>query len=203
MAVPTSLEGKDVLARSGTGTGKTAAYLLPVLDHALRRNEHAQTIAIILTPTKELASQVTKVAKALSVHCPSVRITNISGKQSSAVEAAHLADAPSIVVGTPGRIAANVNSGALSLKNLAHLVVDEADLVLGYGFKDDIETIAKNLQGKVQTQLFSATLNPDLETLKGLLCRDPVVIKLDDDKDANLVKQFVIKCAEDEKYVCA
>ncbi|KAL1596227.1 ATP-dependent DNA/RNA helicase [Nothophoma quercina] len=199
-AIPLALQGRDILARSGTGTGKTAAYLLPVLHNALRRKGKT---SLILVPTKELALQITKVAKALSTHCgQEIRIQNIAGKESEVVTKAKLADNPDIVIATPARASANINNGALSVAELAHLVVDEGDLVMGYGFKEDLDQIAQNIPKGVQIFLMSATLNTEVESLGSLLCTDPVVLKLDDlDKDAQKVKQYVIKCAEEEKFL--
>jgi ATP-dependent RNA helicase DDX56/DBP9 len=199
-AIPLALQGRDILARSGTGTGKTAAYLLPVLHNALRRKGKT---SLILVPTKELALQITKVAKALSTHCgQEIRIQNIAGKESDVVTKAKLADNPDIVIATPARASANINTGALSVAELAHLVVDEGDLVMGYGFKEDLDQIAQNIPKGVQIFLMSATLNTEVESLGSLLCTDPVVLKLDDlDKDSERVKQYVIKCAEEEKFL--
>ncbi|KAJ4992588.1 ATP-dependent RNA helicase dbp9 [Stagonosporopsis vannaccii] len=199
-AIPLALQGRDILARSGTGTGKTAAYLLPVLHNALRRKGKT---SLILVPTKELALQITKVAKALSIHCgQEIRVQNIAGKESEVVTKAKLADNPDIVIATPARASANINNGALSVAELAHLVVDEGDLVMGYGFKEDLDQIAQNIPRGVQIFLMSATLNTEVESLGSLLCTDPVVLKLDDlDKDSERVKQYVIKCAEEEKFL--
>lgn len=199
-AIPLALQGRDILARSGTGTGKTAAYLLPVLHNSLRRKGKT---SLILVPTKELALQITKVAKALSTHCgQEIRIQNIAGKESEVVTKAKLADKPDIVIATPARASANINSGALSVAELAHLVVDEGDLVMGYGFKEDLDQIAQNIPKGVQIFLMSATLNTEVESLGSLLCTDPVVLKLDDlNKDSERVKQYVIKCAEEEKFL--
>ncbi|KAF1998976.1 DEAD-domain-containing protein [Amniculicola lignicola CBS 123094] len=201
-AIPLALEGKDILARSGTGTGKTAAYLLPILHQIVRRKQR-ETSALVLVPTKELALQVTKLAQALAAHCgQDVRVQNIAGKESDVVQRAKLADLPHIVVATPARASTNVNNGALSLKNLAHLVVDEGDLVMGYGFEEDLNNIAKTMPKGVQIFLMSATLNTELDTLKGLFCNDPVILALDDpEKNAQLVKQYVIPCGEDEKFL--
>src|SRR5690242_3433773 len=160
-AIPLALQGRDILARSGTGTGKTAAYLLPVLHNAPRRKG---TTSLILVPTKELALQITKVAKALSTHCgQEIRIQNIAGKESEVVTKAKLADKPEIVIATPARASANINNGALSVAELAHLVVDEGDLVMGYGFKEDLDQIAQNIPKGVQIFLMSATLNTEVE----------------------------------------
>lgn len=199
-AIPLALQGRDVLARSGTGTGKTGAYLLPILHNTIRRKGKT---SLILVPTKELALQITKVAKALSTHCgQEIRVQNIAGKESDAVTKAKLADHPEIVIATPARASANINNGALAVSELAHLVVDEGDLVMGYGFKEDLDQIAQNIPKGVQIFVMSATLNTEVESLGSLLCTDPVILKLDDlDKDAKRVKQYVIKCAEEEKFL--
>ncbi|KAH9861396.1 ATP-dependent DNA/RNA helicase, partial [Plenodomus biglobosus] len=199
-AIPLALQGRDILARSGTGTGKTAAYLLPILHNTLRRKGKS---SLILVPTKELALQITKVSKALSAHCgQDIRIQNIAGKESEVVTKAKLADNPDVVIATPARAWININNGALSVAELAHLVVDEGDLVMGYGFKDDLDQIKENIPTGVQKFLMSATLNTEVESLGTLLCVDPVVLKLDDlDKNAQKVKQYVIKCAEEEKFL--
>jgi len=198
-AIPLALQGRDVLARSGTGTGKTAAYLLPILHKTLKQKGRT---SLILVPTKELATQITKVAKTLSAHCgQEIRIQNIAGKESEVVTKAKLADKPDIVIATPARASANINNGALAVTELAHLVVDEFDLILGYGYKDDLEQIKQSIPKGVQIFLSSATLNTEVESLGGLLCNDPVVLKLDDDKSAKRVKQYVIKCAEEEKFL--
>ncbi|KAL6710625.1 ATP-dependent DNA/RNA helicase [Coniothyrium glycines] len=199
-AIPLALQGRDILARSGTGTGKTGAYILPLLHNTLRRKGKT---SLILVPTKELALQITKVAKALSAHCgQDIRIQNIAGKESEVVTKAKLADKPDIVIATPGRASANINNGALSVADLAHLVVDEGDLVMGYGFQDDLNQIKDNLPAGVQKFLMSATLNTEVESLGSLLCTNPVVLKLDDlDKNAEKVKQYVIQCAEEEKFL--
>ena len=165
-AIPLALEGKDLLARSGmqiqtvshllltyvtgTGSGKTAAYLLPILHGILRRKQR-ETSALVLVPTKELALQVSKLAQTLGAHCgQELRVQNIAGKESDVVQRAKLADLPDLVVATPARASVNINNGALSLKNIAHLVVDEADLVMGYGFEQDLDSIAKNMPKGVQ-----------------------------------------------------
>jgi ATP-dependent RNA helicase DDX56/DBP9 len=202
-AIPLALEGKDILARSGTGTGKTAAYLLPILDRILRRKDARVTSSLILVPTKELAGQVTKLAQSLTAYCgQDVRVQNLAGKESDVVQKSKLAENPDIVVATPARAATNMNTGALSLKALANLVVDEGDLVLGYGFKEDLDYISQNVPKGVQIFLMSATLSTDLDAVKGLFCRDPVILALDDlEKESQLVKQYVLPCGEDEKFL--
>ncbi|KAF2743324.1 ATP-dependent RNA helicase DBP9 [Sporormia fimetaria CBS 119925] len=201
-AIPLALQGSDILCKAPTGTGKTAAYLLPILHGVLKRSQRG-TSALILVPTKELALQVSRVAKSLAAHCgDSIRVQNIAGKESAVVQRAQLAELPDIVIATPARAIANINIGALQLMDLAHLVVDEADLILGYGFAEDMENVAKNIPKGVQIILMSATLNTELEFLKSLFSREPKRIQLeDDDKDAHRMKQYMIPCAEDEKFL--
>jgi ATP-dependent RNA helicase DDX56/DBP9 len=199
-AIPLALQGRDILARSGTGTGKTGAYLLPILHNTLKR---PGATSLILVPTKELALQISRVAKALAAHCgQGLTIQNIAGKESEVVTRAKLADKPTLVIATPARASANINNGALDVATLAHLVVDESDLVLGYGFKEDLDQIAQSIPSGVQMFLMSATLNTEVESLGSLLCNDPAILKLDDlDKDSKRVKQYAIKCAEEEKFL--
>ena len=115
-------------------------------------------------------------------------------KVSDDVERALLADSPDVVIATPARAFLNLNNSAFSLEMLSHLVVDEADLVLSYGYEEDLQNVAKALPTGVQTMLMSATLSTEVETLKGLFLRDAVVLALDETKnDTNNVSQYVIK----------
>ena len=105
-----------------------------------------------------------------------------------------LADFPDLVVSTPSRALANVNNSALSLENLSHLVIDEADLVLSYGYDEDIHALAKAIPRGVQTFLMSATLTPEVDVLKGLFCRSPVILKLKEEEDKGSgIGQFVVR----------
>lgn len=132
-----------------------------------------------------------------------MRCINLTQKISDAVQRSLLADSPDIVIATPARAALNLNTAALSLDNLAHLVIDEADLVLSYGYEDDLNAISKLLVGaKCQSILMSATLTTEVDALKSLFTRDPAVLKLDEKEDEGEgVQQYVVKCAEDEKFL--
>ncbi|KAE9367923.1 DEAD-domain-containing protein [Stipitochalara longipes BDJ] len=205
-AIPLALEGRDILARAKTGSGKTAAYLLPILHSILKQkqtNSTPRTSALILVPTRELAEQVYKAVETFSAYCAKdVRAVNLTQKVSDAVLRSLLADSPDIVIATPARASVNLNSSALSLDNLAHLIIDEADLVLSYGYDNDLQNVAKIMPKGVQTILMSATLTSEVETLKGLFCRNPVVLELDEgEDDGEGVSQYVMKCAEDEKFL--
>ncbi|PSS12632.1 hypothetical protein M430DRAFT_145027 [Amorphotheca resinae ATCC 22711] len=205
-AIPLALDGRDILARAKTGSGKTAAYLLPVLHSILKRKLTPSTqctSALILVPTRELAEQVHKVVESFSAFCSKdIRAVNLTQRVSEAVQRSLLADSPDIVIATPARASSNLNASALSLENLAHLVIDEADLVLSYGYDDDLQNVAKIMPKGVQTILMSATLTTEVETLKGLFCRNPTVLELEEAEDEGEgVSQYVVKCAEDEKFL--
>lgn len=146
-------------------------------------------------PTRELAEQVQQVVVSFSSFCgKDVRSVNLTQKVSDAVQRAMLADFPDIVISTPARVLANINSSALSLSNLTQLVIDEADLVLSYGYEDDMHALSKALPRGVQTFLMSATLTAEVDTLKGLFCRSPVVLKLNEKEDkVSGISQFVVK----------
>jgi ATP-dependent RNA helicase DDX56/DBP9 len=119
---------------------------------------------------------------------------NLTQKVSDAVQRTMLADYPDLIVSTPARVIANLGTSALSLENLTHLVIDEADLVLSYGYDEDINALAKAIPRGVQTFLMSATLTSEVDTLKGLFCRSPVILKLEDKEDEGAgISQFVVK----------
>lgn len=195
-------------ARAKTGSGKTAAYVLPLLQSILHRKANATTMtkttsALILVPTRELAGQVTKVIQTFSAFCGhEIRVENLTRKEDEKVQRARLLEPPDIVVATPGRANVLVNAEALKLENLAHLVIDEADLVMSYGHDEDLQQLAKSIPQGVQTFLMSATLETDIDTLKGMFCQDPTVLELDDEEQDNTtLDQYVVKCGEDEKFL--
>ena len=206
-AIPLILEGKDVLAKSETGSGKTAAYVLPILQSVLRKKvasaKNKIVSALILVPTRELAEQVHTSIKTFTAFCSKdLRSVNITQRISDSVLHALLQDIPDILVSTPARALQNLNNGSISLQDLTHLVIDEADLVLSYGYENDINALAQAIPRGVQTILMSATLTTEVDTLKGLLCREPVILKLEDKKvDGQDLVQYVVKCGEDEKFL--
>lgn len=119
---------------------------------------------------------------------------NLTQKVSDAVQRSLLTDSPDIVIATPARAALNLGTSSLSLDNLAHLIIDEADLVLSYGYDDDLQNVAKIMPKGVQTILMSATLTSEVETLKGLFCRNPTVLQLEEaETEGEGVSQYVVK----------
>lgn len=119
---------------------------------------------------------------------------NLTQKVSDAVQRSQLAESPDIIIATPARMVQNLNHPEMMLRELAHLIIDEADLVLSYGYETDIQLLAKAIPSGVQMMLLSATLSTDLDTLKGLFCRDPVLLELDDkDDESSRMSQYVVK----------
>ncbi|KAI5308962.1 ATP-dependent DNA/RNA helicase [Ascosphaera atra] len=121
---------------------------------------------------------------------------------SDAVQRSLLADLPDVIISTPARAIVNVNNSAMSLESLTHLVIDEADLVLSYGYEDDVKALSNAVPRGVQTMLMSATLTSEVDTLKGLFCRNPVTLKVEEkEEEGERISQYVVKCAEDEKFL--
>ena len=195
-----------ISVRAKTGSGKTAAYILPILQSILRSKAGSAqapcTSALILVPTRELASQVAKVVANLTAYCSrDIQAVNITPQIHDQAQRALLASSPDVVISTPARALLHLNSTTLILDKLAHLVVDEADLVLSYGYEADFDGIVKYIPRGVQTFLASATLTTEVETLKGLLCRDPVVLDIKDTAETKDVSQFVVRCGEEDKFL--
>jgi ATP-dependent RNA helicase DDX56/DBP9 len=188
---------------------KKAASLLPYdssttfLNRSQASSAPKAISALVLVPTRELAEQVHKSFASLSAFCAKdVRSINLTQRVSDAVLRSILADSPDIIISTPGKVSQTLGSTALSLEDLTHLVIDEADLVLSYGYENDMNAIAKSIPSGVQTLLMSATLTTEVDTLKGLFCKDPAILKLQEkDGEGEGVTQYVVKCAEDEKFL--
>lgn len=160
---------------------------------------------MILVPTRELANQVTKAITSLTVSCAKdVQTANITPQIPDQAQKALLSSIPDIVVATPARAVLHHNTSALSFKDLQNLVVDEADLAASYGYDEDFKTIVALLPSGIQTFLASATLPEEVDTLKQLFCRldqTETVDLQDDEQDSNHISQYVVKCAEDEKFL--
>ena len=214
-AIPLALEQrKDIIARARTGSGKTVAYAIPVIESILQE-EQAGNRAIVLVPSKELADQVTKLFKSLTIYCgKTVGVVNAAaGDAGDAVLASLLAAKPAIVVGTPSRVLAHINSGAVDAKSISYLVIDEADLILSYGYEDDLKGLAEVLPVKktAQAWIMSATLSDEVEEIKSRFCRSNLAVLKLDDEDSNSslqnknnqLLQYYVKCGELDKFLLA
>ncbi|KAJ6439861.1 ATP dependent RNA helicase (Dbp9) [Purpureocillium lavendulum] len=211
-AIPLALNGKDVLCKAKTGSGKTAAYVLPVLAGILKRkatDSNAATSALILVPTRELADQVFKATEQFSAYCAKdIRAVKLTDKLSDAVQRSLLSTSPDVVISTPARAWYNVksNSSGLDLSKLSHLVLDEADLLLSYGYEEDLENLSWSIPKGIQTVMMSATLTDEVDSLKKIFYRDnvPALLDLEEpDAEGEGVTQLVTKCGEDEKFLLA
>lgn len=207
-AIPLALDGSDVLARAKTGTGKTAAYLLPLLQSILSPKSSVSqpgALALILVPTRELASQVHKTLLHLAAFCTrDVQAVNIAVNDTEQAQKAQLASQPNVIIATPARARQHVESKSLSLNVLKWLVVDEADLVMSYGHEEDFHALVGMLPPTgVQSFLASATLTTEVDDLKALFCQNPIVLDLEnEEKDEKAtVSQYVVKCGEEEKFL--
>jgi ATP-dependent RNA helicase RhlE len=176
-AIPPALEGRDVLACATTGSGKTAAFLLPIL-HSLSGKPRGTTRALVLTPTRELAQQIADHAKALAVHTPFSAAAIYGGVGMGPQEHA-FRKGVDIIVATPGRLLDHFRFPYARLQGLEVLVLDEADRMLDMGFIPDVNRILKHIPAKRQTLLFSATLPPPIVTLAREMLRDPATISLE------------------------
>ncbi len=181
MAVPALLSGRDVLASAQTGSGKTAAFALPLLQriHDLPSRADRTTSALILVPTRELAAQVGEALMSLGKYLPQkIKVAVVFGGVSINPQMMHLRGGADVVVATPGRLIDLIDHNALSLAHVKTLVLDEADKLLDMGFADELARIVALLPGKRQNALFSATFAPAIEALAAAMMHEPLRIAI-------------------------
>ena len=188
------LNGTDLIGIAQTGTGKTAAFAIPIIEKIVPENRKVQ--ALVLCPTRELAMQTTDVFKKLSQH-KKMRTVSIYGGQSPNVQIAALRQGAQVVVGTPGRIKDLVGQNALKLQNVRFVVLDEADEMLDFGFLPDIKWILKQVTGAHQTMLFSATMSKEIAAIAKNYQREPETIEIGvRNEPVDTVQQMCIHTAE-------
>src|SRR3954467_4089835 len=175
-AIPAALEGRDILACAMTGSGKTAAFLLPILHHLIGK-PRGKTRALVVTPTRELAAQILTALDAMAVHTP-ITAAAIYGGVGMAPQEHAMRAGVDVLVATPGRLLDHLNAPYASLKNIEFLVLDEADRMLDMGFLPDIKRILRLVPTKRQTLLFSATMPPPIAALTKEMLHNPVMIDL-------------------------
>ena len=168
--IPTLLEGRDVVGLAQTGTGKTAAFALPILSRLDRSQKAPQ--ALVLAPTRELAVQVCEAFERYAAHIPGVHVLPVYGGQGYGVQLSALRRGVHVVVGTPGRIMDHLDKGTLDLSQLRFLVLDEADEMLNMGFAEDVETILASTPEEKNVALFSATMPTAIRRMSTKYLRD-------------------------------
>ena len=195
-AIPFALDGRDIMASAQTGSGKTAAFLLPTLQKLTKRSEKPGKgpRALVLTPTRELAAQVEKNALAYAKNMRWFRTVSIVGGASFGYQTRALSKPVDLIVATPGRLMDLMQSGKVDFERLEVLILDEADRMLDMGFIDDIETIVEATPSDRQTLLFSATWDGAVGKLARKLTKNPEIIEVERVDDQGKIEEQLLYC---------
>ncbi len=204
-SIPIALEGKDVLVQARTGSGKTIAYALPLLQKLLQLKENQKNNssikAIILAPTKELIKQTEKVIDDLTYYCKdSISFYAINDDKQEKINI-HLAGTPDVIIATPAKLATQLTNKKVQLNSVAVVVVDEADMVFSYGYKDDVDQIFTTIPKMFQGFLLSATLPTQLKKFKEIFLHNPAILTLKEPKGKGHILQFFLESSEQDKFL--
>ncbi len=201
-AIPVIMEGKDLLACAQTGTGKTAAYLLPVINMLADGGYPEDAInCVVMAPTRELAQQIDRQLQGFSYFMPVCGMAIYGGTDGHTYEQQRksLKMGADVVIATPGRLLAHLNMGYVDLSKVSFFILDEADRMLDMGFYEDIMQIVGHLPKNRQTLLFSATMPPKIQQMANKILKNPVEVKLAVSKPAEKIMQSVYICYETQK----
>ena len=201
-AIPILLEGKDLIGVAQTGTGKTAAYLLPVLNQLSKGSYKEDAInCIVMAPTRELAQQIDQQIEGFSYFMPVSSVAIYGGNDGIRYEQEKkgLALGADIIIATPGRLISHLNLGNVDLSHVSFFILDEADRMLDMGFYDDIMQIVKKLPKERQTIMFSATMPEKIKQLAKTILNNPVEVKIAVSKPAEKIIQTAYVCYERQK----
>lgn len=200
-AIPLLLDGHDIIGCAKTGTGKTAAFLIPIINHIILNKEKNPGGALVITPTRELAKQIDQIADGLRYHTDveSVSVYGGTSSEDYSQEREALKEGTSLVIGTPGRLMSHLNMGILNGENIHYLILDEADRMLDMGFYDDIMRIVKHLPNLKQRLMFSATMPGPIKKLARGMLTDPKEIMLSVTKTADNLDLQAVSVKEEEK----
>lgn len=200
-AMPVVMEGKDLIACAQTGTGKTAAYLLPLINQLLRKPSHDKVRAIIMAPTRELAQQIDQQLEGISYFVSISSVAVYGGNDASAYETQKQAmkNGTDIVIATPGRLISHIKMENADFSGVEHFILDEADRMLDMGFYDDIISIVKQLPVKRQTVMFSATMPAKIKKLAETILHEPEFVNVAISKPAEGITQQAYICYETQK----
>lgn len=201
-SIPLTLEGRDLIAVAQTGTGKTAAYLLPVLNR-LADGEFPEDAVncIVMAPTRELAMQIDRQLEGFGyfMNISSLAIYGGTDGVTFAQQQKSLLLGADVVIATPGRLLAHLQMGKIDLSRVSFFILDEADRMLDMGFYDDIMQVVKHLPAERQTLMFSATMPPKIQQLAKTILRDPAEVKIAVSRPADKIHQRVAMCYEPQK----
>ncbi len=201
-AIPLILEGRDIIAVAQTGTGKTAAYLLPVIDRLADLPEAKDYVnCIVMSPTRELAQQIDRQMEGFAYYVPvsSVAIYGGTDGATFAQQQRGLKMGADVVIATPGRLLAHLQMGYVDLSKVSYFILDEADRMLDMGFYDDIMQIVKQLPTDRQTLMFSATMPPKIQQMAKAILKDPAEVKIAVSRPTEKIDQSAFVCHEGQK----
>ena len=201
-SIPLTLEGRDLIAVAQTGTGKTAAYLLPVLNRLADGEFPADAVnCIVMAPTRELAMQIDRQLDGFGyfLNISSAAIYGGTDGVTFAQQQRSLLEGADIVIATPGRLLAHLQMGKVDLSRVSFFILDEADRMLDMGFYDDIMQVVKHLPKERQTLMFSATMPPKIQQLAKTILSDPAEVKIAVSRPADKIHQRVAFCYEPRK----
>lgn len=202
LTIPVILEGKDIIACAQTGTGKTAAYVLPVINELSKGIHPANYVnAVIMAPTRELAQQIDQQIEGFSYFLPVSAVAVYGGTDGVAWEQQKrgMQMGADIVIATPGRLLSHIKMGTVDLSHVSFFILDEADRMLDMGFYDDIMMIQKLLPASCQTIMFSATMPPKIRTLAKTILKNPEEVKIAISKPPESIMQTAYICYEPQK----
>lgn len=200
--IPAVMEGKDLMACAQTGTGKTAAYLLPVIDRLAEGGYPKDAVnCVVMAPTRELAQQIDRQLQGFAYFMPVSGIAIYGGTDGYTYDQQRksLKMGADVVIATPGRLLAHLSMGYVDLSKVSFFILDEADRMLDMGFYDDIMQIYSHLPKTVQILMFSATMPPKIQQMANKILKDPVEIKLAVSKPADKIRQSAYICYETQK----
>ena len=200
--IPVILEGHDLIGVAQTGTGKTAAYLLPVLNQLSKGTYPADAInCVIMSPTRELAQQIDQQMEGFSYFMPASSVAVYGGNDGIRFEQEKrgLTLGADVVIATPGRLISHLSMGYVDFSKVSFFILDEADRMLDMGFYDDIMQIVKQLPDTRQTIMFSATMPDKIQKLAANILRNPVEVRLAVNKPAEKIVQTAYVCYEAQK----
>lgn len=200
-AIPTALRGSDLIAVAQTGTGKTAAFLLPVINELGKREASDRIKCVVMTPTRELALQIDQQLQGFSYFLPISSLPIYGGTDGAgyARQQHGLKTGAEVVIATPGRLLAHISMGYVDLSAVEFFILDEADRMLDMGFYDDIMQIASRLPKKRQTLMFSATMPPKIQKMAKSLLINPEEIKIAVSKPGDNIRQLAYNVNEQQK----
>lgn len=199
-AIPLILQGKDLIGCAQTGTGKTAAFVIPMLQH-IQNHPGKDIKALVIVPTRELAKQIDELIDGLAYHSPVRSVAVYGGGQSAdwSVQQNAIKNGADILIATPGRLIAHMQLGYLDLSHLKFLVLDEADKMLDMGFYEDIMGIIHKTPTERQTLMFSATMPPNIRKMAKEILRNPEEISIKVSLPAEKIRQYIYLAHDNQK----